>query len=78
MVHFTFFQASGKEEPITSARAGAITPAGADQPLTLIRFDQGHFAANLRLTPGRWTFGIDGVPARGQPMSGYFSQAIRP
>jgi copper transport protein len=77
-VHFTFFQASGKEEPITSAGATAITPAGADQPLKLIRFTSGHFASNLRLTPGRWTFSIDAVPAGGQPLSGYFSQTIRP
>ena len=40
LVHFTFFQASGKEEPITSAKATAITPAGADQPLKLIRLGQ--------------------------------------
>jgi nitrogen fixation protein FixH len=77
-VHFTFFRASGQEEPITSASATAITPAGADQPLKLIRFTSGHFAANLRLTPGRWTFSIDAVPAGGQPLSGYFSQTIRP
>jgi copper transport protein len=77
-VHFTFFRASGQEEPITSASATAITPAGAGRPLKLIRFTRGHFAANLRLTPGRWTFSIDAVPAGGQPLSGYFSQAIRP
>ena len=77
-VHFTFFQASGKEEPITSARAMAITPGGADQPLKLIRFDRGHFASNVRLSAGRWTFRIGAVPARGQPLSGYFSQTIGP
>ena len=76
-VHFTFFRASGKEEPITSASASAVTPAGADQRLKLIRFDTGHFAANLNVTPGRWTFRIDAVPAGGQPLSGYFSQTIR-
>jgi len=78
VVHFTFFQASGKEEPITSASATEITPAGAERPLKLIRFDNGHFAANVPLAPGRWTYTIDGVPARGQPMSGYFSQTFRP
>ena len=77
-VHFTFFRASGEEEPITSASAETITPGGADRPLKLIRLTSGHFAANLRLTPGRWTFSIDAVPAGGQPLSGYFSQAIRP
>jgi hypothetical protein len=56
----------------------AITPGGADQPLKLIRFDRGHFASNLRLTAGRWTFRIGAVPARGQPLSGYFSQTIGP
>jgi copper transport protein len=77
-VHFTFFRASGEEEPITSASAETITPGGADRPLKLIRLTSGHFAANLDLTPGRWTFSIDAVPAGGQPLSGYFSQAIRP
>jgi copper transport protein len=77
-VHFTFFRASGQEEPITSATATAITPAGAGQPLKLIRFTRGHFAANLPLTAGRWTFRIAAVPAGGQPLSGYFSQTIRP
>ena len=78
LVHFTFFGAAGKEEPITSASATAITPAGASQPLKLIRLARGHFVASLSLTPGRWTFRIDAVPAGGQPLSGYFSQTIRP
>jgi len=78
LVHFTFFQASGKEEPITFASATAITPAGADQPLKLIRLASGHFVARLSLTPGRWTFRINATPAGGQPLSGYFSQTIGP
>jgi len=78
VVHFTFFQASGKEQPITSASATAITPAGASQPLKLIRLTSGHFAANLPLSPGRWTFRIAAVPAGGPPQSGYFSPTIQP
>jgi nitrogen fixation protein FixH len=77
VVHFTFFRASGTEQPITAASATAITPAGAGQPLTLIRLSSGHFAANLRLTPGRWTFRINAT-AHGGTLSGYFSQTIRP
>jgi copper transport protein len=77
-VHFTFFRASGQEEPITSAQATAITPPGTSQPLKLIRFSRGHFASNLRLTPGRWTFQIHATPTHRQPLSGYFSQTIRP
>jgi len=75
LVHFTFFRA-GKEEPITSSSATAVSPGGADQPLKLIRLSSGHFAANLSLTPGWWTFRIDAMPAGGQPLSGYFSQTI--
>jgi copper transport protein len=78
LVHFTFFQASGKEEPITTASATAITPAGADQPLKLTRLASGHFVARLNLIPGRWTFRINATSAGGQPLSGYFSQTIGP
>jgi nitrogen fixation protein FixH len=77
VAHFTFFQASGSETPISSARGEAITPAGASQPLKLIRFSKGHFGANLHLTPGRWTFRISATTAGGQAVSGYFSQVIR-
>jgi copper transport protein len=78
VVHYTFFQRPEREASITSARATAITPGGADRSLKLIRFDQGHFAANVRLTPGRWTFRIDATTAGGQTLSGYFSQTVRP
>jgi copper transport protein len=77
VAHFTFFGPSGSEAPVTAARAMAITPAGAAQPLKLIRFDsKGHFGANLHLTPGRWTFRIDATGPGGQPLSAYYSQAI--
>jgi len=78
VVHFTFFQTPELEASITSARATAITPGGAHEPLRLIRFGKGHLAANVRLKPGRWTFRIDAVPAGGPPLSGYFSQKVRP
>ncbi len=78
VVHFTFFQTPEREASITSARATAITPSGADQPLKLIRFGKGHLAANVKLIPGRWTFRIDAVRAGGPPLSGYFSQPVRP
>jgi copper transport protein len=76
LVHFTFLLVSGKEEPVTSASATAVTPAGAGQALTLIRLGSGHFAASVSLAPGRWTFRVDAVAADGQPLSGYFSQTI--
>ncbi len=75
-VHYTFFQASGDEASITSPEATAITPGGEDRPLSLIRFDKGHFAANVSLAPGRWTFRIEAVAAGGKGLSGYFSPVI--
>jgi nitrogen fixation protein FixH len=78
VVHFTFFQGAEREATITSARAAALTPSGTNEPLKLIRLDKGHLAANLRLTPGRWTFRIDATAAGGRTLSGYFTQTIRP
>ena len=62
LVHFTFFEASGKEEPITSAKAAAVTPAGADQPLKLTRLAQ----RALRSEPERDTRAVD-LPHRRPP-----------
>jgi copper transport protein len=75
-VHFTFFTASGAEQPITSATASSTDPADAQRPMKLIRFDPGHFVANATLSGGRWTFRIDATTDRGQPVTAYFSQAI--
>jgi nitrogen fixation protein FixH len=77
-VHFTFLRASGKEEPITSASATAITPGRADQPLKLTRLASGQFVAFPSLTPGRWTFRINATSAHRETLSGYFSQTVRP
>ncbi len=77
VAHFTFFRPSGSEAPISSARAEAITPGGADQPLKLIRFSKGHFGANLHLTPGQWTFLIAAAGPGGHSLSGYYAQVIR-
>jgi copper transport protein len=75
-VHFTFFQGREREAPVTSAKATAITPGGAEQPMNLIRLGKGHFVAYMRLTPGRWTFRIDGTTVHGGTLTGYFSQTI--
>jgi copper transport protein len=75
-VHFTFFQGREREASITSAKATAITPGGADLPMKLIRLGQGHFVAYTPLTPGQWTFRIDGTTVGGGTLSGYFSQTI--
>jgi copper transport protein len=76
VVHFTFFQASGNELPIGTATGTALTPSGQPLDLKLIRFDPGHFGANVKLTPGRWTFLIQANPTAGTPVTAYFRQRI--
>jgi hypothetical protein len=78
VVHFTFFQPSGDEQPIASATATATTPAGDTEDLPLIRFDPGHFVANTRLDEGHWRFGIQATTKEGIPLSASFEQTISP
>jgi hypothetical protein len=75
-VHFTFFQPTGNELAIASAKGSELTSAGVTRPLELIRFDKGHFVANVKLTSGTWTFMIDSTAKDGTPFSGYFKQTI--
>jgi hypothetical protein len=75
-VHYTFFKASGKEEPIAHASATATGPTGKTESTKLIRFDKGHFVANVQLTSGKWKFEIKAVTDDGQSLSAFFSQDI--
>jgi len=75
-VHFTFFKASGDEMRITKATSSSIDPTGAEAPAPLTRFDPGHFAANVRLSRGKWRFQIEATTAAGQSFSAYFDQQI--
>jgi copper transport protein len=76
VVHFTFFRASGDEQPIASASALATPPSGATADLLLIRFDAGHFVANTTLTSGRWRFQIAATTPDGTTYSAYFEPSI--
>jgi copper transport protein len=75
-VHFTFFAASGGEERIASARAEAVDPQGRPRSLKLIRFDKGHFVANIQLTPGDWAFKVRARTSTQAIVNGHFSQNI--
>ncbi len=77
-VHFTFFQASGDEQPIRSATATASMSTGHTEDLSLIRFDPGHFGANVKLDAGDWRFTIQATTKEGVPLSAYFDQTIEP
>jgi hypothetical protein len=76
VVHFTFFKATGDEQPIASASALATPPTGATADLPLIRFDAGHFVANTTLTAGSWRFQVAATTPDGTTYSAYFDQSI--
>jgi copper transport protein len=76
VVHFTFFTASGDEQPITSASATELDPSGASSALKLIRFSSGHFVSNETLGPGTWTFLINATAKGGQAYTAYFSPRV--
>ncbi len=75
-VHFTFFMPSGSGQPITTASATSLSPAGQIAELPLIRFDPGHFVANTQLAAGKWTFLISATTPDGRSLFGYFSQEV--
>jgi hypothetical protein len=74
-VHFTFFDAGGKELPIESATAQEIGPRS-QGAMKLIRFSAGHFVANRVLTTGGYQFIISATARDGRAVTGYFSQKI--
>jgi copper transport protein len=74
-VHFTFFDAGGKELPIESATAQEIGPLS-QGAMKLIRFSAGHFVANRVLTMGTYQFIISATARDGRTVTGYFSQKI--
>jgi copper transport protein len=75
-VHFTFFRASGEEQPIASATAIILGPSGSPEDLPLVRFDPGHFIANTSLSPGHWRFHIRATTGNGAAYDAYFEQHV--
>jgi copper transport protein len=75
-VHFTFFEPDGTETTIASARGSRVPPGGASEPMKLIRFDKGHFAANTTLAPGSWIFQISATTGDGTTLDAYFRTSI--
>jgi copper transport protein len=75
-VHFTFFDAAGRELPIRKAEASGVPPDGQTRSLRLRRFSRGHFVANTRLTEGMWRFRIDAITESGTRVSATFAQEV--
>lgn len=75
-LHLTAFAADGNELPLDSATAVAVPPAGSPVRVDLIRFSPGHFAGNLDLETGPWTFAFVAKTREGGVLMASFNQTI--
>jgi copper transport protein len=76
ILHLTYFDPRGIELQISGARASTTMPDGTREPLTLQLLGPGHFAANLDLTAGRWSFAAEATTKAGATTSAKFEQVI--
>jgi nitrogen fixation protein FixH len=75
-VHVTAFDADGQELPLHAATVSITPPDGAPFEPKMLRFGPGHFAANIDLTAGTWSFDITAHAETGQILSASFSQSF--
>jgi copper transport protein len=72
-VHVTAFEGTD-ELPLRSAVIGVTTPADERFEPDLLRLGRGHFAANIELTPGDWSFDVTAEARDGSVLSAAFEQ----
>jgi copper transport protein len=77
VLHLTYFTAAGAELPMFEASASATGPSGAAGGLTLSRLSSGHYASNLNLTQGRWSFSVNATSKEGDLTDARFEQVIQ-
>lgn len=75
-VHVTTFDADGKELPLHAASLSITPPDGATFDPKMLRFGPGHFAANIDLTAGAWSFDITARAETGQVLTASFRQSF--
>jgi copper transport protein len=75
-VHVTAFDQDGKELPLKSATVSITPPTGAAFQPDMLRFGPGHFAANIDLTAGRWSFDIQAHARDGSELVASFQQTF--
>jgi len=75
-VHVTAFDADGKELPLHAATLSITPPEGTPFEPKMLRFGPGHFAANIDLTAGMWSFGITAHAETGQMLFASFRQSF--
>jgi copper transport protein len=75
-LHATAFDPQGTELPLHSVSLIAIPPSGPSVALQPEPFSAGHYAANVPLTAGTWTFEIRALTHSGQTLDARFTQRI--
>jgi copper transport protein len=75
-VHVTAFDADGKELPLHAATLSITPPEGGPFEPKLLRFGPGHFAANIDLTAGTWSFDVTAHAETGQVLATSFRQSF--
>lgn len=75
-VHVTAFDPNGKELPLKTASVAITPPTGAAFQPDMLRFGPGHFAANIDLTAGRWSFDIQAHARDGSELVASFQQTF--
>ena len=75
-VHLTAFDADGAELPLHAAALSITPPEGASFEPKLLRFGPGHFAANIDLTAGTWSFDVTAHAETGQVLDASFRQTF--
>ena len=75
-LHFTAFDARGRELPLANAVLTGQGPGDAPATLRARRFGPGHFIADVDLTAGDWTFDVRATTEAGDTLLASFTQTI--
>jgi hypothetical protein len=75
-VHLTAFDAGGDELPLRSATITGSVPGEDILEPEPIRFGPGHFAVNMDLTAGTWTFALSARTRDGRTLEAVFEQRL--
>jgi copper transport protein len=76
-VHVTAFDAEGMELPLHAATLSITPPDAKPFEPEMLRFGPGHFAANIDLTPGTWTFDVTAHAESGRVLVASFEQTFQ-
>ena len=75
-LHFTAFDAQGRELPLASAVFLGEGPDVAPAKLRARHLTPGHFIVDVDLTPGEWTFDVRATTEAGDTLLASFAQTI--